>query len=112
MLIDTITETSFLDCKIIRDNFSRDGATLIFNYYDSDDQPKEFYPQDIASTFCETDFKTLKFDYDYIDGIDKAETLEKIAEILSKETTVLGISQEYCYMEAKTIKRLVFNSQF
>lgn len=112
MLIDTITETSFLDHKIIRDNFSRDASKLIFNYYDSYDRPEEFDPQNIASTFHETEFKYLKFDYDCIDGIDKAETLEEIAEILGEKTTVLGISEEYDFNVGKTVRRLVFNSQF
>ena len=112
MLIDTITKTSFLDNRIIRESFTRESAILIFNYLDSDDQQEEFDPQNIASIYHEADIEELKSDYKFYDSIKEASTLEEIKEELENYTHVLGISEEYDFRTQKTIRRLVFNSQF
>ena len=85
MLIDTITKTSFLDNRIIRESFTRESAILIFNYLDSDDQQEEFDPQNIASIYHEADIEELKSDYKFYDEITLKNSKAIIMKYMIKE---------------------------
>jgi hypothetical protein len=95
----TVTETMFIEAfaKAGRsDQFSVDARQALYAYYsDLESDTGEEVELDVVAICCEWGEYTLdELRQDYPDQIEGVEDLDKAAEILADETTVIPVDDE------------------
>jgi hypothetical protein len=97
MIYDIITETDFHNSKILRDAFSYEAITALFEWYDelSESCDIEFDPVAITCDWSEYDVNGLFVDYGYLLDEDERHNTDRLIEALEENTTVIRLKTTY-----------------
>jgi hypothetical protein len=97
MIYDIITETDFHNSKILRDAFSYEAITALFEWYDelSESCDIEFDPVAIRCDWSEYDVNGLFVDYSYLLDEDERHNTDRLIEVLEENTTVIRLKTTY-----------------
>jgi hypothetical protein len=97
MIYDIITETDFHNSKILRDAFSYEAITALFEWYDelSESCDIEFDPVAIRCDWSEYDDNGLFVDYSYLLDEDERHNTDRLIEVLEENTTVIRLKTTY-----------------
>ena len=97
MIYDIITKTDFHNSEILRDAFSYEGITELFEWYDelSESGDIKFDPVAIRCDWSEYDEDDLFTDYGYLLDDDERQGLYSLIDILENKTTVIKLKTTY-----------------
>tara|TARA_X000001382_G_scaffold50866_1_gene34574 strand:- start:105 stop:413 length:309 start_codon:yes stop_codon:yes gene_type:complete len=97
MIYDIMTETDFRNSKFLREAFSYEAITALFEWYDelSESGDIEFDPVAITCDWSEYNKMDLLTDYAYLLDDDEAIELDSLLEILEDNTTVIRLETTY-----------------
>lgn len=97
MIYDIITKTDFHNSEILRDAFSYEGITELFEWYDelSESGYIKFDPVAIRCDWSEYDVDYLHTDYGYLLDDDEKQNTDRLIEVLEENTTVIKLKTTY-----------------
>jgi hypothetical protein len=97
MIYDIMTETDFRNNKFLREAFSYEAITALFEWFDelSESGDIEFDPVAITCEWSEYGETDLFTDYGYLLGDDEGQELDSLLEILESNTTVIRLKTTY-----------------
>ena len=93
----TVTESMFIDAfrQISPENFTISGLRAMFEYFDNlEEETGEEIELDVIAIcvdFAQYTEEEIRQEYSHIDGIEDAENLEEIAEILNDYAQVIPV---------------------
>jgi hypothetical protein len=92
-----MTETDFHNNKFLRDVFSYEAITALFEWYDelSESCDIEFDPVAIRCDWSEYDVNGLFVDYSYLLDEDERHNTDRLIEVLEENTTVIRLKTTY-----------------
>jgi hypothetical protein len=92
-----MTETDFHNNKFLRDVFSYEAITALFEWYDelSESCDIEFDPVAITCDWSEYDVNGLFVDYGYLLDEDERHNTDRLIEALEENTTVIRLKTTY-----------------
>ena len=97
MIYDIMTETDFHNNKFLREAFSYEAITALFEWYDelSESCDIEFDPVVITCDWSEYDETDLFTDYGYLLDDDEKQNTDRLIEVLESNTTVIRLKTTY-----------------
>ena len=97
MIYDIMTETDFHNNKFLREAFSYEAITALFEWYDelSESCDIEFDPVVITCDWSEYDVDDLHTDYGYLLDDDEKQNTDRLIEVLEENTTVIKLKTTY-----------------
>lgn len=97
MIYDIMTETDFRNNKFLRDAFSYEAITALFEWYDelSESGDIEFDPVAITCDWSEYDEDGLFTDYGHLLEDDEKQDMDRLIEVLEENTTVIKLKTTY-----------------